>query len=894
LTTHAPAEPGRPRLQVGGTLNPRRHLYIERPEDATLVELLLEGQYANVLTSRQMGKSSLMVRTAEALIQRGVRCAIVDLAAELGTPEDPTTYFIGLLNKITRDLRIQLDLRAWWSGRTDETVNQRLMRFFCEVVLEQVCEPVVVFLDEIDSTLKLPWTDDLFTALRGMHNERPLVPAYERLTFCLIGVAAPNELIKVRRTTPYNVGCPLELRDFNVERDDLTPLTDVLGPDRARGWALVERVLHWTGGHPYLTIRLCALLVESGAETPEDIDRCVDDTFRSLERVSGDVHFQQVLRFLETRLADGLATFNLYEKILRGARERDQPTLAYTELKLSGLAKRNEEGLLVVRNRIYTRLFDQRWVESTKPKRALQRYRRLAIAASLAVFIIGLTALMPPRIGFSLEEEHQTEPAAWIVRHATAVSAVPEKGVLVWRLEEPWSRHRSNEVRCSQLDVSSTAEYVACITAGGDVHVWSTADTMTLGTGRALSGPAQPTQQQDPWERLYQLVRFSPDGRLVLAAMSSGDIYVWKAALGVTAEDRPVFHVEPSKVWGLKRYSQPRVAFSPGSRWIAAVDHDNNLFVLSTDTDALNIANPVGVVGDGSKVPVAFSEDDQWMAWTNHRRRDPGSGKEGVVVQNSLSVWKVGTSERFEVRPPPPVRGGGPMEDLDDFYSKFSPGAKWLIGRQVWSPFVTWDLSKAAKSIGVWSAGHRGTVGMDCSSEIWFSPNGDWVFGFANGCELYFWRTSEPQGLDNKPLFPGSYSGEARPSVTFSSDGSRAAAVAPDGALYVWSPEAGDSLGRPVARLYAGAQAQFSTDGAHVYSADQINVYFGHIEQPLDLVAISTSPVQAITLTPDASRLVIFTKDRILVSKRVWYVWGIPLWELRWPVITNPLNLHDT
>ena len=60
-----------PRLQAGGTLNPRRDLYIERPEDAQLLELLPDGQYVNVLTSRQMGKSSLMVRTAEALAKRG-------------------------------------------------------------------------------------------------------------------------------------------------------------------------------------------------------------------------------------------------------------------------------------------------------------------------------------------------------------------------------------------------------------------------------------------------------------------------------------------------------------------------------------------------------------------------------------------------------------------------------------------------------------------------------------------------------------------------------------------------------------------------------------------------------------------------------------------------------
>ena len=373
------------RLQAGGTLNPRRHLYIERPDDEILLKLLSEGQYVNVLTSRQMGKSSLMVRTAEALIERGAKCAIVDLAAELGTPEDASTYFLGLLSKIARDLKIEVDLSTWWVERADETSNQRLMRFFREVVLEQVPGPVVCFLDEIDSTLKLPWTDDLFTALRGMHNERPMVPAYERLTFCLIGVAWPNELIKDRRTTPYNVGSTLELRDFDLARDDLTPLIHALGADAERGRRLIERALYWTGGHPYLTARLCGSLKEIGARAPEDVDRRVDDGFRSLERVSGDVHFQQVLRFLETRVANGLATFGLYEKILKGARERDQPAPAHTELKLSGLVKRDEEGCLVVRNRIYERLFDHPWIESTRPRRALQTYRRYAIAAGVAL-----------------------------------------------------------------------------------------------------------------------------------------------------------------------------------------------------------------------------------------------------------------------------------------------------------------------------------------------------------------------------------------------------------------------------------------------------------------------------------------------------------------------------
>ena len=105
-----------PRLQAGGTLNPRRHLYVERRQDQEVLDLLLEGQYVNILTSRQMGKSSLMVRAAEALSAKGVRTASLDLAAELGTPADASGYFLGLLTGIAHELGLSLDLGAWWQG----------------------------------------------------------------------------------------------------------------------------------------------------------------------------------------------------------------------------------------------------------------------------------------------------------------------------------------------------------------------------------------------------------------------------------------------------------------------------------------------------------------------------------------------------------------------------------------------------------------------------------------------------------------------------------------------------------------------------------------------------------------------------------------------------------
>ena len=150
-------------LQVGGTLVPGRHVYIERPEDTQVLDLLLDGEYCNVLTCRQMGKSSLMAHVADQLDRRGVRVSQVDLQ-ELGTPESLDDWYQGLLRGIVRDLRVEVDVKDWWSNSSEPTTNQRLLAFFREVVAPRVKASIVIVIDEIDQTLKLPYTDDFFAA----------------------------------------------------------------------------------------------------------------------------------------------------------------------------------------------------------------------------------------------------------------------------------------------------------------------------------------------------------------------------------------------------------------------------------------------------------------------------------------------------------------------------------------------------------------------------------------------------------------------------------------------------------------------------------------------------------------------------------------------------------
>ncbi len=220
------------RLQVGGTLVPDRDLYIPRPEDEELFAALREREYVNIVSSRQVGKSSAMVRAALQLRAEGWRFAVVDLTS-LGTPPDADGYFQGLIKGLAAGLKLKLDVPAFWAAHAGDTASQRLIAFFRDVVLTEIDGPVAIFLDEIDSTLKLPYTDDLFTALRAIYNERTLVEAWRRLVFCLVGVATPNELVKDRRTTPYNVGRTIWVGDFDPARDDLA--TPGRGPARRPG-----------------------------------------------------------------------------------------------------------------------------------------------------------------------------------------------------------------------------------------------------------------------------------------------------------------------------------------------------------------------------------------------------------------------------------------------------------------------------------------------------------------------------------------------------------------------------------------------------------------------------------------------------------------------------------
>jgi hypothetical protein len=98
------------RFQAGGVVRADA-VYVRRDADDELPEALLRGELCRVFAPRQMGKSSLRVRTTKRLADRGVRVATVDLTAigTAGAAIDPWLY--GVASEIAAELG--LEAPAW-------------------------------------------------------------------------------------------------------------------------------------------------------------------------------------------------------------------------------------------------------------------------------------------------------------------------------------------------------------------------------------------------------------------------------------------------------------------------------------------------------------------------------------------------------------------------------------------------------------------------------------------------------------------------------------------------------------------------------------------------------------------------------------------------------------
>lgn len=373
--------PARPFFIVSGTLPLTSQSYVERQADRDLLMALREGEYCFVLNSRQMGKSSLSIRTMARLTEEGIRTIFLDLTKLGGATVTPEQWYTGLLSETGRALGLRKEMFAYWQDQREFSLVQRYFSALQDVALKQIETPLVLFIDEIDAVKSLPFsTDEFFGALRECYNRRVREPEFNRLAVVLVGSAMASDLIQDTRTSPFNIGRRIEIKDFALNETLL--LTE--GLHRPNADELIRRVYYWSNGHPFLTQAICAEIArDESLRTAMDVDRLVARMFFDAKERQRNINLADVSnRLLSSYLAPDqkeehlAAILDLYGRLLKRARAvpDDETNRLVAVLKLAGIT-RSVNGRLEIRNRIYEEVFNREWLTIHMPDAERQRQR---------------------------------------------------------------------------------------------------------------------------------------------------------------------------------------------------------------------------------------------------------------------------------------------------------------------------------------------------------------------------------------------------------------------------------------------------------------------------------------------------------------------------------------
>lgn len=235
--------------------------------------ILQPGALIRIKAPSKMGKTSLLdkiIKYADEQEYRTIRINLLQIERDKFSDLDKFLRWFCIY--INDSLNLDLHLDDYWNKDRGSMLS---CTRYLEKVLQDLQQPLVLGLDEVDRLLSYPdISQDFFYLLRSWHEEANNEELLELLRLVVVYSTEDFGSLDINQS-PFNVGVPIELKSFNQQQVEQLAISYQLNLSKLE----INQVMTMLGGHPYLVDLTMSYLANNSQESlMELLDQAATDT----------------------------------------------------------------------------------------------------------------------------------------------------------------------------------------------------------------------------------------------------------------------------------------------------------------------------------------------------------------------------------------------------------------------------------------------------------------------------------------------------------------------------------------------------------------------------------------------------------------------------------------
>ncbi|MNM49179.1 Tetratricopeptide repeat protein [compost metagenome] len=333
-------------------------LYVKRRADFQIKNIVEDmGRPGYVLVSRQMGKTNLLLNAKRELEDSDHIFIYADLSNSFPTIEQFFRHIIDIALETNGVKFKNVEDRIYLAREEKRNIPaHREHEQELRLLLQCVTGKIVICLDEIDALTNSVYSDSVFSLIRSTYfASRINFSEFNRLTYILSGVAEPNEIIKNKNISPFNIGEKIFLDDFSIlEFNEFLKKSDLhLSQEN------IDRIFYWTSGNPRICWDVCSAiedqLISGVVISPDVIDKVIQRLYLLEYDLAPVDHIRKIVE--EDRDIRN-AVINIHYKKFSSISDVQK-----NRLYLAGIIKSDYSGdFISIKNRIIEYSLNESWI----------------------------------------------------------------------------------------------------------------------------------------------------------------------------------------------------------------------------------------------------------------------------------------------------------------------------------------------------------------------------------------------------------------------------------------------------------------------------------------------------------------------------------------------------